>query len=56
VRRRRGDVDLDLTDGDGFLYVLSDSSGAITGFSMNAGSGALTGSATSPVLRPDSQA
>jgi 6-phosphogluconolactonase (cycloisomerase 2 family) len=38
-----GAVDLDLTDGDGFLYVLSSSSGAITGFSVNAGSGALTG-------------
>jgi 6-phosphogluconolactonase (cycloisomerase 2 family) len=38
-----GAVDLDLTDGDGFLYVLSSSSGAITGFSVNAGNGALTG-------------
>jgi 6-phosphogluconolactonase len=38
-----GAVDLDLTDGDGFLYVLSSSSGAITGFSVNAGTGALTG-------------
>ena len=37
-----GAVDLDLTDGDGFLYVLSSSSGAITGFSVNAGTGALT--------------
>jgi 6-phosphogluconolactonase (cycloisomerase 2 family) len=39
-----GAVDLDLTDGDGFLYVLSSSSGAITGFSVNAGDGSLTGS------------
>jgi 6-phosphogluconolactonase len=38
-----GAVDLDLSDGDGFLYVLSSSSGAITGFSVNAGNGALTG-------------
>ena len=38
-----GAVDLDLTDGDGFLYVLSSSSGAITGFSVNAGDGSLTG-------------
>jgi 6-phosphogluconolactonase len=38
-----GAVDLDFTDGDGFLYVLSSSSGAITGFSVNAASGALTG-------------
>ena len=37
-----GAVDLDLTDGDGFLYVLSSGAGAITGFSVNAGSGALT--------------
>jgi 6-phosphogluconolactonase (cycloisomerase 2 family) len=39
-----GAVDLDLTDGDGFLYVLSSSSGAITGFSVNTGDGSLTGS------------
>jgi hypothetical protein len=32
-----------MSDGDGFLYVLSSGSGAITGFSVNAGSGALTG-------------
>jgi 6-phosphogluconolactonase len=38
-----GAVDLDFTDGDGFLYVLSSSSGAITGFSVNAASGAITG-------------
>jgi 6-phosphogluconolactonase len=38
-----GSVDLDFTDGDAFLYVLSSSSGAITGFSVNAASGALTG-------------
>ena len=38
-----GAVDLDLTDRDGFLYVLSSSSGAITGFSVNGSSGALTG-------------
>jgi 6-phosphogluconolactonase (cycloisomerase 2 family) len=41
-RRRRASVDLDLTDGDAFLYVLSSGSGAITGFSVNAGTGALT--------------
>ena len=38
-----GAVDLDLSDGDGYLYVLSSSSGAITGFSVDAGNGALTG-------------
>jgi 6-phosphogluconolactonase (cycloisomerase 2 family) len=38
-----GTVDLDFTDGDGFLYALSSSSGAITGFSVNAGNGSLTG-------------
>jgi 6-phosphogluconolactonase len=38
-----GTVDLHLSDGDGFLYVLSSSSGAITGFSVDAESGALTG-------------
>ena len=38
-----GAVDLDLTDGDGFLYELSSSSGAITGFSVNASDGSLTG-------------
>ncbi len=37
-----GAVDLDLTDGDGFLYELSSSSGVITGFSVNASTGALT--------------
>jgi 6-phosphogluconolactonase (cycloisomerase 2 family) len=36
-----GTVDLDLTDGDGFLYALS-SSGAITGFSVDPGDGSLT--------------
>jgi 6-phosphogluconolactonase len=38
-----GTVDLDFTDGDGYLYALSSSSGAITGFSVNAGNGSLTG-------------
>jgi 6-phosphogluconolactonase (cycloisomerase 2 family) len=38
-----GAVDIDLTDGDGFLYELSSSSGAITGFSVNASDGSLTG-------------
>jgi 6-phosphogluconolactonase len=37
-----GPVDLDLSDGDRFLYVLSARSGAITGFSVNPSSGALT--------------
>jgi 6-phosphogluconolactonase len=37
-----GPVDLDLTDGDGFLYALSSGSGAITGFSVNAATGALS--------------
>jgi 6-phosphogluconolactonase len=37
-----GAVDLDFTDGDGFLYALS-SSGAITGFSVNGATGSLTG-------------
>jgi 6-phosphogluconolactonase len=36
-------VDLDLSSGDGFLYVLSSGSGALTGFSVDAGEGALTG-------------
>jgi 6-phosphogluconolactonase len=38
-----GPVDLDLSDGEGFLYVLSSGAGAITGFSVNAGDGTLTG-------------
>ena len=38
-----GTVDLDFADGDGFLYVLSSSSGAITGFSVDASDGSLTG-------------
>jgi 6-phosphogluconolactonase len=37
-----GPVDLDLTNGDGFLYVLSSSSGAIAGFSVNPTNGSLT--------------
>lgn len=37
-----GPVDLDVTNGDGFLYVLSSRSGAITGFSVNATDGSLT--------------
>ena len=37
-----GPVDLDLSNGDDFLYVLSSSSGAITGFSVNASDGSLT--------------
>jgi 6-phosphogluconolactonase (cycloisomerase 2 family) len=37
-----GPVDLDLSNGDGFLYVLSARSGAITGFSVNPSNGALT--------------
>ena len=51
-----GAVDLDLTDGDGFLYVLSSNSGAITGFSVNAGTGASPGSVASPVWRQDTPA
>jgi 6-phosphogluconolactonase (cycloisomerase 2 family) len=38
-----GAVDLDFANGDRFLYVLSSSSGAITGFSVDAGDGSLTG-------------
>jgi len=38
-----GAVDLNLSDGDGSLYVLSSGSSGLTGFSMNAGNGALTG-------------
>jgi 6-phosphogluconolactonase (cycloisomerase 2 family) len=37
-----GPVDLDLTNGGKYLYVLSSSSGAITGFSVNAADGTLT--------------
>ena len=36
-------VDLDLSEGDGFLYVLGSSSGAITGFSVNASDGSVSG-------------
>jgi 6-phosphogluconolactonase len=38
-----GAVDLDFSNADGFLFVLSSGSGAITGFSVNAGDGSLTG-------------
>lgn len=38
-----GPVDLDLTDGDAFLFVLSSGAGAITGFSVDADNGTLTG-------------
>jgi 6-phosphogluconolactonase len=38
-----GPVDLDLTDGDGYLYDLSSGAGAITGFSVSATDGSLTG-------------
>jgi hypothetical protein len=34
--------DLDLSNGDGFLYMLSARSGAITDFSVNPPAGALT--------------
>lgn len=37
-----GPVDLDVTDGDGFLYVLNSRSGSISGFSIDAGDGSLT--------------
>jgi 6-phosphogluconolactonase len=37
-----GPVELDLTAGDGFVYVLSSGSGAITGFTRNATTGTLT--------------
>lgn len=37
-----GPVDLDVTDGDGFLYVLSSRSGSITGFSIDPSTGGLT--------------
>jgi 6-phosphogluconolactonase (cycloisomerase 2 family) len=36
-----GPVDLDVTDGDGFLYVLNSRSGSITGFSIDPGDGSL---------------
>ena len=38
-----GPVDLDVTDGDGFLYVLNGRTGSITGFSVSATDGSLTG-------------
>jgi 6-phosphogluconolactonase len=38
-----GPVDLDVTNGDGFLYVLNSRTGSITGFSVNPGDGTLTG-------------
>jgi 6-phosphogluconolactonase (cycloisomerase 2 family) len=38
-----GPVDLDVTDGDGFLYVLNSRTGSISGFSVNATDGSLTG-------------
>lgn len=37
-----GPVDLDVSDGDGFLYVLSSGAGAISAFSVDAGDGSLT--------------
>ena len=37
-----GPVDLDLSNGDDFLYVLNSGSGSITGFSVNAADGSLT--------------
>jgi 6-phosphogluconolactonase (cycloisomerase 2 family) len=37
-----GPVDLDLSDGDGFLYVLASGSGAISAFSVASGDGSLT--------------
>ena len=37
-----GPVDLDVTDGDGFLYVLNSRSGSISGFSVDKGDGSLT--------------
>ena len=51
-----GAVDLDLTDGDGFLYVLSSGSGALTGFSVDAAAARSPGSVASPVWRPDTPA
>jgi 6-phosphogluconolactonase (cycloisomerase 2 family) len=38
-----GPVDLDVTEGDGFLYVLNGRSGSITGFAIDQATGALTG-------------
>jgi 6-phosphogluconolactonase len=37
-----GPVDLDVSDGDGFLYVLSSGAGAINAFSVNPSDGSLT--------------
>jgi 6-phosphogluconolactonase len=37
-----GPVDLDVTDGDGFLYVLNSRSGSISAFSINPADGSLT--------------
>jgi 6-phosphogluconolactonase (cycloisomerase 2 family) len=37
-----GPVDLDVTDGDGFLYVLSSGAGAISAFSVDPDDGSLT--------------
>lgn len=37
-----GPVDLDVSDGDGFLYVLSSGSGSISAFAIDAGDGSLT--------------
>lgn len=37
-----GPVDLDVTDGDGFLYVLNSRSGSISAFSVDPGDGSLT--------------
>jgi 6-phosphogluconolactonase len=37
-----GPVDLDVTDGDGFLYVLSSGAGAVNAFSVNSSDGSLT--------------
>lgn len=37
-----GPVDLDVTDGDGFLYVLNSRSGSVSGFSVASADGSLT--------------
>jgi 6-phosphogluconolactonase (cycloisomerase 2 family) len=37
-----GPVDLDVSDGDGFLYVLSSGAGAISAFSVDPSDGSLT--------------
>jgi 6-phosphogluconolactonase len=38
-----GPVDLDVTDGDGFLFVLNSRSGSISGFAVDDTDGSLTG-------------